>query len=371
MRVLHVHSGNLYGGVETFLATLARARRHAADMEMSVALCFDGRIACELRDAGVRVADLGEVRLRRPDAVWRARRRLAELLDREPADAVVCHQAWPLAIFGPVARAAGVPLMQWVHMAQSRHWLERLAARVPVDGVICNSRFTASTLMPTGARVEWVYYPIEAPVEADPAERTRVRRELGVASGEAVIVQVSRMESLKGHALLLQALGSLRAYPGWTCWIVGGAQRQSELEYVASLRAAASELHIRDRVQFLGHRPDAVTLLRGADILCQPNLQPEGFGITFVEAMDAGIPVVTSAIGGALEVVDEQSGVLLPAGDVGRLGEVLGRLISDEAERRRLGQHGRRRARELCDPATQTRRIAVVLEQLARQGAAC
>src|SRR6266536_6136797 len=128
MKVLHVHSGNLYGGVETFLSTLARARHAAPAMHMSVALSFDGTIGEELRAEGVDTPLLGEVRLRRLDSVWRARRALAALLARERFDVAVCHQAWPHAIFGPVIKSAQVPLVVWVHMIQSgRHWLERLA----------------------------------------------------------------------------------------------------------------------------------------------------------------------------------------------------------------------------------------------------
>src|SRR4051812_18824861 len=123
MKVLHVHSGNLYGGVETFLATLARAREAAPAMEMSVALSFDGKIGDELREEGVETALLGEVRLRRLDTVWRSRRALASLLASEKFNVAVCHQAWPHAVFGPVIKRARVPLVSWVHMIQSSsHW---------------------------------------------------------------------------------------------------------------------------------------------------------------------------------------------------------------------------------------------------------
>ena len=77
MRVLHVHSGNLYGGVETFLLSLARFRALAPSMEMSVALTSDDRIAADLRNAGVPVTILGDARISRPLTVARARRALA------------------------------------------------------------------------------------------------------------------------------------------------------------------------------------------------------------------------------------------------------------------------------------------------------
>ena len=113
------------------------------------------------------------------------------------------------------------------------------------------------------------------------------------------------MESWKGHALHLDALAHLRDLPDWRCWIVGGAQRPHEVAYETMLRRRADTLGLAERVVFTGHRTDVARLLAAADIQCQPNTGPEPFGITFVEAMAAGLPVVTTAMGGALEIVDD------------------------------------------------------------------
>src|SRR5713226_7522255 len=109
MRVLYVHSGNMYGGVETLLATLARHRDLCPAMEPHYALCFDGRLSEELTAAGVPVHLLGKVRIRQPLTVLRARRMLGDLLLREHFDLVVCHSTWSQSIFGPIVRAARLP----------------------------------------------------------------------------------------------------------------------------------------------------------------------------------------------------------------------------------------------------------------------
>ena len=132
-----------------------------------------------------------------------------------------------------------------------------------------------------------------------------------------------------------------------------------------SLRDSAERLGIADRVRFLGHRSDVPVLLNLSDIFCQPNLAPEPFGVSMVEAMAAGLPVVTSAAGGALEIVNESCGVLVPVGDAKALAAALERLIQDSAERERLGRAGPIRASELCDPATQTRRFGALMKELA------
>ena len=356
MRVLHIHSGNLFGGVETFLLTLARCSHLVPGMHMTAALCFEGEIAVRLRSEGIPVRMLGAVRLRRPDAVWRARRSLTALLAEEHFDVVVCHQAWPLAILGPVVKRAGLPLVAWIHVAQDgKHWLEKLAARVEPDCYVCNSRFTASVLPRCMQRVEVIHYPV-APVPEAAARNL---------NGGVVITQVSRMEPWKGQRVLIQALAELKQQPGWMCWLVGGAQRRAEATYQESLRADVKRLDLDDRVSFLGERRDVPALLASSDIFCQANLEPEPFGIAFVEALSAGLPVVASALGGALEIVDDSCGALVAPDNPTALAAALARLIGNRWERDRLGHGGPARAKKLCDPERQMRRIAALLEDVA------
>jgi glycosyltransferase involved in cell wall biosynthesis len=248
-------------------------------------------------------------------------------------------------------------------MAQTgRHWLEKLAGLTEPDLFICNSRFTASLLPRTRARVETIFYPVLAPPSRDALRRANPHLPHLV---RPVVVQVSRMESWKGHQTTLEALGRLRDLPDWSCLQVGGAQRPSEQRYLDSLRETCTRLGIADRVHFAGHRSDVGSLLAAADIFCQPNLEPEPFGISFVEALYAGLPVISSAIGGAVEIVDADCGALVPAGDAAALAGVLSRLITDRSERERLGRAGPARARACCDPHTQMNRIAAALERVA------
>src|SRR4051812_30980853 len=98
MRVLHVNSGNMYGGVETLLVTLARERSLAPDMEPHFAACFCGRYTEELEGLGVGVHVLGPARTRLPWTIWRARRNLQAVLRKHHFDVVLCHAAWNQAI---------------------------------------------------------------------------------------------------------------------------------------------------------------------------------------------------------------------------------------------------------------------------------
>lgn len=291
VRILHLHSGNLYGGVETLLATLARFRNLCPDMEQHFALCFEGRLSCEFASAGVPTHLLGPVRISRPWTSWRARRRLRELLGREHFDAVICHMPWPLVVFGPTARAEGQKVVFWAHSGHSgESRLEKMSRRTVPDLAISTSRFVGSTVanLYPGMGAEVVYAPLPL---VDPPEtaqwRATVRRQLGVDDDRAVILQVSRFEWWKGHLLHLDALARLK-FRNWVCWMVGGPQNPTDQRQYEEVRGAAERLGLADRVRFLGQRSDVPQLLAGADIFCQPNQGPEPFGIVFVEALWAG-----------------------------------------------------------------------------------
>lgn len=367
MRVLHCYSGNLYGGIEAMLATLARCRDLAPGMEPHFALCFEGRLADELRAAAAPVHLLNPVRFRHPWTALAARRRLARLLRRVRPDVVICHASWPHGLLGPVALRAGRPLIYWQHnLIAVPGWVDRLAARVRPRLVVANSHATAATtprLFPDAA-IEVVYCPVAAPGPAA-GDRGEVRRELDTPEHAVVLIQVSRLEPLKGHDLLLEALGRLRGSPGWVAWIVGGPQRPAEHAYLAALRARAAALGIADRVRFLGQRADVPRLLAAADVSCQPNAGAESFGIAPVEALYAGLPVVATRLGGVAEVLDATCGVLVPPGDAAALAAALGQLIADPEARARLGAAGPMRAAALCDPAQVLDRLRAVLAPVA------
>jgi glycosyltransferase involved in cell wall biosynthesis len=371
LRVLHVHSGNLYGGVETTLVKLARLRDRCPDMESSYALCFDGRLSDELMAAGAVVHRLGGVRFRWPWTVLNARMRLRRLLDLQPFDVAISHGAWGHALFAQPLRRRKIPNVFWLHdIPNGTHWLEQLAKRFPPALVLANSQYTSGKvgcLFPN-APVK-IQYPFCIPLSpVDQTSRERIRREFSVPPGSAVIITACRLERCKGQGCLIDALAKLSAVGGWRCWIVGGIQRPSDRAYLSELQRAATQARIADRVAFLGQRRDVPELLGAADIYCQPNIGPETFGQAFVEALAMGLPVVTTSFGGALEIVDETCGILIAPGDSVELAKSLQTLISDTHIRQRLGAAGPGRALELCDPAVRMPQLHQILQQVTASG---
>jgi len=161
LRVLHVYSGNLYGGIESLFAAIAR---RGGGNEHEFALCFEGRLAAELAAAGATVHLLGAVSMRKPYSAAAARRVLASVVRGQTFDRVICHAPWTQGLFGGVIRRAGRPLVFWAHdVMTGRHWTERLARPVTPDLAICNSHFTGRSLaaLYPGLTPIIVYAPVE------------------------------------------------------------------------------------------------------------------------------------------------------------------------------------------------------------------
>jgi glycosyltransferase involved in cell wall biosynthesis len=163
---------------------------------------------------------------------------------------------------------------------------------------------------------------VPAALRADPG-RTPVR-----------LVMVARFGPQKDHPTLLRALAGLVEHP-WHLELVGEGPLSGQME------ALASSLGIRDRVHFLGQRMDVDQILANAQIsLLVTNW--EGFPLSILEAMRAGLPVVASGVGGVGESLrDGETGFLVPPGEVEPLRDRIRRLLVDSQLRVRLGARGR------------------------------
>lgn len=370
MKLLHVASGRLFGGIERMLVTIARCAPQVGPLEHAFAVAAPGRLLEELRAAGASSHFLGDVRISRPASVLEARSRLRGILRTEPTHAVVCHAPWAYSLFAGTARRAGVRVVLWQHdWASGVTMVERWARRVPAQLVICNSRWTAASagVLQPAVPVEVLHGPVaHAPPQAS---RAAVRASLDADDSEVVLLTASRLEPWKGHATLLDALSALKDGPSWRLWIAGGPQRAHERGYLAGLQRQASRLGLADRVRFLGERRDMPDLMAASDLLVQANVNPEPLGVVFAEALLSGLPVVASNLGGTPEIVDVSCGRFVAAGDSAMLASTIAGLLADPALRARLGAAGPPHAAARCAPGIVLRRLGRVIGRLSSSAA--
>ena len=148
-----------------------------------------------------------------------------------------------------------------------------------------------------------------------------------------------------------------------------GPQRTAEAAHFVELENMVRTLGLASRVRFAGQQSNVTAFLHASDIYCQPNTAPEAFGITFVEAQAAALPIVSSAIGGAVEIVGADCGRLVTAGDIAAIAAALRELIGDRALRQRLGHNGQKISSARCDLVSQMRRTHDVLGRATIAGA--
>ncbi|MFH1680895.1 MAG: glycosyltransferase [Candidatus Eisenbacteria bacterium] len=348
MRICQVCSGDLWAGKESVCAALSRGLARSPRAEVSAVLFGEGRLARELRDAGIRVDVVDE----RQGGVRGMIRRMRSLLAETRPQVIHAH-AYKEHILGVLAaRGSGARVVRTLHgLPEPRSpgtWirvrllraLQSLAIHRGTDVLVVVSREMEARLGPKAgrARVVRIVNGIETerlPVDPDPEG---FRRELGLEKETVLFGAVGRLAPIKGLGVLLEAAAMLaREYPEHRYLIVGDGPSRADLE------RRAANLGVAGSVLFLGHREDAVRVVGCLDALVMPSLH-EGMPVTLLEARAFGVPVVATRVGGVAEAVSSEQGLLVRPGDPDSLAEglrkirALGRRRGERSPSDRLGE---------------------------------
>jgi glycosyltransferase involved in cell wall biosynthesis len=247
----------------------------------------------------------------------------------------------------PIAWLAGVPARIATHHGIIENfpaWIERLHAWLVNAGIasvlVSVSGKTLEQAIHAGIRPErnTVIPNGIPPMIIGSADRSEVRREIGVENGEPVLLSVGRLVYQKGHEYLVHAMPRvLGRYPHAKAVICGEGALRPDLE------RQIGELGLESRVRLVGNRNDVGKFLASADVFVLPS-RWEGLPVALLEAMGAGLPVVATRVEGVEEVVeDERQGLLIPPEDAEALAAALLQLIGDPQLRKQMGEAGRTR----------------------------
>lgn len=213
-------------------------------------------------------------------------------------------------------------------------WIETRLAR-DTDAVIAVSASEGRAFVESGvvppARVRVVPNGIDPAPWA--AARPLPRAELGIAPDVPLGIVVGLLNVAKGQDVLLRALAACRS-ERLELLIVGHGETEVELRAIAAANGLAARVH------FLGFRTDVPRLMKTADFLVLPS-RWEGLPYVVLEAQAAGLPVVATAVSGALDLVSDANGRRVPIEDVAALAAALDELARlDRDERAALGRAG-------------------------------
>jgi phosphatidylinositol alpha-1,6-mannosyltransferase len=358
------------GGVERFVFDLADhlplgtvrviAPSHPGDAAFDRGLSFPVR-----RVARPRFRPTGELR-RAIDA---------ELLEHRPDVAVFGHALPQVGLASRQVRDAGVPSVMLTHGVE--YWFARL------PGFRALLRRSTSAASAVTAISEHVARPIRRAVAPTPVmmlspgvdtERFRPdldgsawRERLGVGARPLVLC-VGRIVPRKGQDVLVRTFGAvLDAVPGAALVIVGDGPARRTVERLAAQTAPAGSIVFAGEVS----DEDLPSLYSAADVFAMPcrsrwgGLEVEGFGIVFMEAASAGLPVVAGRSGGAAEaVVDGDTGLVVDGTDDAAVVEAIVRLLRDPPAASAMGARGRARAVEEYDWHRIAGRLGTILRDV-------
>jgi glycosyltransferase involved in cell wall biosynthesis len=361
--------GEALGGAEGILRTLAR-HGPSQGLELSAVFFSPGGLERELATGGIPTKVVPLRRFRNVGTGVRATAAVRRLvLEREP-DLVL---GWLprahvyLSAAATLARS-GARLAWWQHHTPSGEAFERLVTALPATGIVCESEAAAEAQRALRPRRRClVSHPGIEPVTPLPeAELRALRERLAIPAGRTIVGLPGRLVRWKGQDRFLRALALLRdAGQDVHGLVVGGSAHGLEREYADELTELTRSLRLEDRCTFTGQVPDARPYVQLMDVLVNASLG-EPFGLTLLEAMSAGVPIVAVDRGGPREIVRHgEEGWLVPDGEPATLAEAIGRLAADPQLRASLAERGRARFESTFTGEAFAERAAGALRALA------
>jgi len=194
-------------------------------------------------------------------------------------------------------------------------------------------------------KVAVVYNYVTSPEKLTPERRKKIRAESGVTEKQLLVGYVGRLHPDKDIETLLDGFKLiLDAIPDAILWVVGGTMPGEE-KYQHLLERYADQLGVSRKLVFFGWRDDATELMGSFDVLAVPS-KKEPFGRVTVEAMLLGIPVVATASGGTLEIIDDKlTGLLFAPGDHQGLAKKILYLLENPALKKEMTVRAKSEAR--------------------------
>lgn len=363
--MLVVPSARRQGGGDIWLDQLLR--KIGPTMSPVVVFQVPGELASAALGYGCQVETLGVSDDGSELAIASLAKRLTPILTtHQPA--VTVFWSPRAQIYGAIARqlAALGGRSAWVqHVLPSDFWLHQAAAAFPTDAVLCVSHAVAErhrVLYP--AQVTRVVHPgVDLGVPS--LDRANARAVLGVDTSWPVVGLVGRIEPWKGQDVAIRAAAHLKARGLLVrLLLVGEAVSPTWPAYHNVVQALINDLDAADVVTLVGHRTDVTMLLPAFDVLVCASRE-EGFGLAVVEAMAAGVPVVSARCGGPQDIVEHgRTGLLVELDDFIGLADAIEAVLNKPSLAVRLATQARATYTERFTAAQSARAFSRVIEEL-------
>lgn len=369
MQVLLFTDADVFAGTERHIFDLAEAlRSDFPDLETRVACPRPSPLAARCEDAGIAVMGIPKRGL----VDWNAVRVLRRALKSGNLDIVHAHNgrtALAAALAVTFARRGAFVMTQHFlapnHTSQSgiQGALSGLAHRFVVrraHRLIAISHAVGNAMRARhsedGEKIRVVLNGVPDCAHRVLDSPNQVREKFGIGN-RPLLICASRLETEKGFAVLIEAMAAVcRAQPDVLCLIAGEGQLRD------ALQAQIERENLEENVRLVGFQDDIASLMNAADVFVLPSLN-EPFGLSLIEAMALGKPVVATRAGGPLEIVEENvSGYLIAPASPHELAVAVIGLLCDANKREKMGKAARARYESCFTANRMAREIVAVYE---------
>jgi len=336
MKIAQLISNLSYGGAEKQLTYLCDGLRQHGHSVTIASMRSGGELTDQFRQRFEQVREFG---MRGP-LDWSAYFRVRRWLKQEAPDLLHTH-LFKADVYGSIAaRSMKIPVISTKHNEDPYlknpfvGWLARRAAQnceriVAVSNAVRAHLIQIARLAETRIQV----IPLGIPI----SDSNRVSQRSAESSVRFGII--ARLVEQKGHRVLMQAFRDAKeSLSHIQLSIFGGGPLEEDL------RKLAQSYGLEDCVRFHGVVLDS-SQLYDVDVVVLPSLW-EGAGLSLLEAMSYGIPVIASKVGGIPELVSQDCGLLVPSGDVSALSAAILKLAQQEDLRKRMSEHCRKHVRK-------------------------
>ncbi|AQQ72287.1 Glycosyltransferase KanE [Limihaloglobus sulfuriphilus] len=250
-------------------------------------------------------------------------------------------------------------IINWIYILLERHYAKK------TDAYVCVADTMAEKSLARGIGSKDMYTTAYSAMEVEeflqppqPETIAQFREKYNIPQDAKVIVKIARLADLKGHEYVIQSARELAEKHPDCIWLFVGS---GLLE--AKLRDMIDAANLTDRFRFTGLlEPSMIPLvIHSSDILVHCSLR-EGLARVLPQSLLCATPAVSFDIDGAKEVINENTGFLLPPRDIPALVDACDKLLSDEDLRKQLGKNGQDLVREMFTP----RRMAQTVEAVYR-----
>jgi glycosyltransferase involved in cell wall biosynthesis len=226
------------------------------------------------------------------------------------------------------AATVAAPFMGWFEQLVDRKVSRLLTALVCVSWATRASLLERRWLDEESVRMRVIHNGISPSTELPAKNFLNIRATVRAKPGERLVGIAGRVDAYKGQEDLIFALARISPAERESIrLVIIGSGDVVELD---RLRRLAVSLKVDDRVHLLGYLPGRpVDLLGQLDLLVMATRSFEGFGLTLIEAMSAGVPVLATSVGAVPEFVDAENGMLIPPGSPRHIAEALSSFLAD------------------------------------------